>query len=143
MACIVYRTTENYLAVMYPNLDIGLTIEEIAEKDVPAGVTWEIAPDRPSRDHDWIGGEWVFVAPVVPVPEKVSRFQARAALYQAGLLAGVESFVASASPLIQIAWADAQEFQRTSPTINTLAAQLGWTEGQVDDLFRAAAQIVA
>ena len=143
MACIVYRTAENYLAVMYPNLDIGLTIEEIAEKDVPAGVTWEIAPDRPSRDHDWVGGEWVFVAPVVPVPEKVSRFQARAALYQAGLLAGVESFVASASPLIQIAWADAQEFQRTSPTINALATQLGWTEGQVDDLFRAAAQIVA
>lgn len=73
----------------------------------------------------------------------VSRFQARAAMLQADLLAAVEAAVAAADPMTQLAWSDATEWRRTSPTIATLGAALGLTEAQLDDLFRAAALIEA
>lgn len=79
-----------------------------------------------------------------PVPASVSRFQARAALAMAGLLPAVDAAIAaSGSVIAQIAWADAQVFERRSPTIAGLAAAIGLTEAQIDDLFRAAAEIVA
>lgn len=78
-----------------------------------------------------------------PVPETVSRFQARAALLDAGLLGAVEVALADAGPLAQLAWAEAVEFRRTSPTIAALSAAIGLTDEQVDSLFRAAAQIEA
>lgn len=74
---------------------------------------------------------------------KCSRFQARAALHIAGLLSSADTAVAAAPVLTQIAWADAQEFQRASPTIAALAPALGLTEFDIDDLFRAAMQITA
>lgn len=76
-----------------------------------------------------------------PVPEAVSRFQARAALLQAGLLSAVEDAVAAADPMVQLAWAEAVEWRRQSPNIIALGAAIGLNEAQLDDLFRAAAQI--
>ena len=73
----------------------------------------------------------------------VSRFQAMAALLDAGLLSQVNAALADAGPLAQLAWAEATEFRRNSPTIAGLAAGLGLTDTQVDDLFRAAALIIA
>lgn len=72
---------------------------------------------------------------------KVSRLQARVALLQAGLLPQVEAAVAAADPAVQMAWADAIEFRRFSPTILALSAQIGLTDTQLDDLFRAAALV--
>lgn len=78
------------------------------------------------------------------VPQSVSMFQARTAMRRAGLLASVETAVAaSADPEIQDAWEYATEFHRASPTIAALAAQIGMTDAQVDDLFRVAATITA
>lgn len=73
----------------------------------------------------------------------VSRFQAMAALLDAGLLSQVNTALADAGPLAQLAWAEATEFRRNSPTIAGLSAGLGLTDAQVDDLFRAAALINA
>lgn len=73
----------------------------------------------------------------------VSRFQARAALHGAGLLDRVEAALAEADPLARIAWADAQEFRRLSPTMTTLGAALGLTDTQIDALFDQAALIAA
>ena len=73
----------------------------------------------------------------------VSRFQAMAALMDAGLLSQVNTALADAGPLSQLAWAEATEFRRNSPTIAGLSAGLGLTDTQVDDLFRAAALITA
>jgi len=73
----------------------------------------------------------------------VSRFQAMAAIMDAGLLAGVNLALAGAGPLAQLAWAEATEFRRNSPTIAGLAAGLGLTDIQIDDLFRAAKLIEA
>ena len=73
----------------------------------------------------------------------VSRFQAMASLLDAGLLSQVNTALADAGPLAQLAWAEATEFRRNSPTIAGLASGLGLTDTQVDDLFRAAALITA
>jgi hypothetical protein len=45
--------------------------------------------------------------------------------------------------MAKLAWADAQEFKRTSPTIATMAAELGLSDTDLDDLFTQAAQIDA
>ena len=79
------------------------------------------------------------------VPQIVSRFQARAALHLAGLLETVETMMAlpETPALAKLAWADAQEFKRNSPTVLSLSASLGLTEAQLDALFTTAAGIDA
>lgn len=81
----------------------------------------------------------------VLIPQIVSRFQARAALHLAGLLDDVEALMAAPGTpaLAKLAWADAQEFKRTSPTVQTMAAAIGLTEAQLDELFTTAAGIDA
>ena len=39
---IIYKTENNELAIVCPAIDCGLTIEEIAAKDVPNGVEFKI-----------------------------------------------------------------------------------------------------
>lgn len=80
----------------------------------------------------------------VPVPQEVSRFQARAALLQAGLLESADLAVAASNdPFLQLAWKEAVAFPRSSPGIAALAPALGLTDEDLDDLFRAAALITA
>lgn len=82
--------------------------------------------------------------PYTPVPQVVSRFQAKAALAQAGLLAQADAVVAaSGNAVLQLAWTEANQFQRNSPGIAALAPALGLDSAGLDDLFRAAAGIVA
>ena len=81
--------------------------------------------------------------PENPVPQVVSRFQARAALHIHGVLADVEAMIQSADPIAQMAWADAQQFERPSPTIAAIAAALGWTDDFIDELFITAGGITA
>lgn len=108
-------------------------------------------PDDIGNRHRAMIAEWEaegntiepYIAPPPPVPQVVSRFQARAALYGAGLLDDVETAIATSDPLVQMAWADAQEFQRNSPTILALAGVLGLSESDVDELFITASGIVA
>lgn len=107
-------------------------------------------PERPSDFHRWINGRWVFTQ---PVPESVSRFQARAALLGTpslhedftNMLDEVEAFMASAQvdPLARLAWTDALEFKRTSPTILAIAPLLDLSDDDLDQLFIAAAGIDA
>lgn len=84
-------------------------------------------------------------APTVQIPQSVSRFQARAALHLAGMLEAVETMIAlpETPVLAKLAWADAQEFKRNSPTVLSLSASLGLTEAQLDALFTTAAGIDA
>jgi len=79
------------------------------------------------------------------VPQCVSRFQARAALHLAGLLDDIEALMAAPETpaLAKLAWADAQEFKRNSPTVQAMAAAIGLTEAQLDELFTTAAGIDA
>ena len=78
-------------------------------------------------------------APIVPA--QVSRFQAKAALAQIGKLTAAEAAVmASGAVVLQLAWAEANDFRRDSPGINALAPLIGL---DLDALFIAAAQIEA
>jgi hypothetical protein len=74
----------------------------------------------------------------------VSRFQAKEALRQAGLLQIVDQAINSSdNETAKLAWTEAVEFRRTSPTILAISSQLGLTEEQIDDLFRAAKTLEA
>lgn len=79
-----------------------------------------------------------------PVPEEVDRAQARIALHQAGLLSQVEAIIAdpATDPVTVIAYNDAKIFRRDSVVLQSLAAALGLTEQELDDLFLAASQVV-
>lgn len=77
------------------------------------------------------------------VPQQVSRFQARAALYQAGLLDQVEAAIAAPGTdmMLKLAWQDAQTFKRESQFVAGMAQALGLSAQQLNDLFIAASQI--
>lgn len=119
----------------------------IARTDDVTGHVEILEPDHP----DWAAAVAAEPAAYVepdpepePVPQMVSRFQARAALHLSGHLAAAEAVVAaSPDPLVAMAWAEAVEFRRTSPTIAALAAVIGLDGPQVDQLFRLAATIEA
>lgn len=76
---------------------------------------------------------------------KISRFQARATLLQAGLLDEVEAHMAlpDTDQFTKLAWSDAIEFRRQSPLVEAMKPILNLTDEQLDDLFRFAATIFA
>ena len=74
---------------------------------------------------------------------RVSRFQARVALLDAGLLGDVETAIANADVITQMAWTEATEWRRNSPTIATIAEALSLTDEQVDNLFIEALKVQA
>ena len=83
--------------------------------------------------------------PPLAAPQSVTKFQAKAALFGAGLLDQVEAYmVLPDTPAItKLAWTETLHFERASPTVAGLAALLGLTPGQVDDLFVTASGISA
>lgn len=79
-----------------------------------------------------------------PVPQEVSRFQAKEALRLAGLLSQADAIVAaSGNATLQNAWGNANSFKRNSPGIAALAPALGLDSAGLDNLFRTAAGVVA
>ena len=86
-----------------------------------------------------------YVIPPPAVPATVTRFQALATLAAGGWLDTVHVYI-DALPrnnVQRLAFENATDWERISPTVNALAAMLGLTDAQVDDLFIAAAQVSA
>lgn len=124
---------------------------------IPAGAIDTSPPVVPAgKAALWQASSWVFVDPPVTPgsepppsvdgpPQVVSRFQARAALHLAGLLDQVEQIMADPQTpvLSRLAWQDAQEFRRSSPTLLALADQLGLSAEALDQLFITASEIQA
>ena len=81
--------------------------------------------------------------PTDPIPLSVTRFQARAALWLAGLLDDAEAAISQAHPLSRIAWEQANVYRRDSPTVISIGQQLGLSEADIDELFKTAASITA
>ena len=72
----------------------------------------------------------------------ITRFQAKAALLNAGLLEQVDAAVAASDdPLVKLAWSEAQTFERISPAILAITDDLGMAPQEVNDLFIAAKKI--
>ena len=78
-----------------------------------------------------------------PVPASIKASQARVALHRAGLLPAVTALVAApeTDEEIRIFWEYEVDLDRTSPALNAMAAALGLTSAQLDDLFRTASQV--
>lgn len=79
------------------------------------------------------------------IPQTVTRFQALAALDQAGLLGQVEAIISDpqTASIMRLAFNEALTFERDSPTVTTLAAALNLSGSQVDALFVTASGIKA
>lgn len=57
---IIYPTPEGGVAIIVPAPDCGLTIEEIARKDVPAGVDFRIVDAADIPDDRTFRNAWEF-----------------------------------------------------------------------------------
>ena len=76
-----------------------------------------------------------------------SRLQAKAILYQNGILEEVDALVGNSDFLVQLAWKEAQTIRRSSPLIEMLKSQLTWidntpiTDEDLDTLFEEAKKV--
>jgi hypothetical protein len=59
---IIYPTPEGGVAIIIPAPDCGLTVEEIAAKDVPAGVPFRIVEAADIPDDRTFRNAWEFSA---------------------------------------------------------------------------------
>jgi len=86
-----------------------------------------------------------YIAPPTPIPSTVTRFQALAVLAAGGYLDTVRTYMATLDQdnVQRLAWENATDWERSSPTLTALAQMLGLTDAQVDDLFIAASQVSA
>ena len=86
----------------------------------------------------WKGGQERLDAMTAP------RFQAKAALDDAGLPDQVESYMAGEDVprRVKLAWEEAS-FRRGSNMVDDIGAELGLSESEIDALFQEAQQIEA
>ncbi len=122
----------------------------------PAG-TVEVSI-RPSADHQWQNGAWVYVAPPpqpVVVPDMVAKLALVRAMREVGLDGqpvttgsiwdAVKAAIAQAGGAVEEDWQLANHIPRADPTINALAAQLVPTDPPrqqlLDGLFLRAAEL--
>jgi len=86
-----------------------------------------------------------YVPPPPSIPASVTRFQALAVLAAGGYLDTVRTYIATLDQnnVQRLAWENAADWERSSPTLNALAAMLGLSDAQVDELFVAAAKVSA
>lgn len=80
--------------------------------------------------------------PPAPVPAEVSPLQAALALQAFGFLEDVEAAVSAGGQVAQLAWQRATVYRRDSQLLVEIAAAVPGLANQLDDIFRAAAQIV-
>ena len=98
------------------------------------------APD--GTDHAVLVAVAAKFAPITPpIPEQVSRLQARLALIEVDLWDAVVAYFADPdrTPAEMAFWEDAQTWRRADPVIAAAGTALGLTAEQIDELFRNAA----
>lgn len=114
---------------------------------------WEAVVDLRGTSY-WVDGvpyviqkigeevpEGASLIPPEAIPSVVSMRQARLSLLQAGLLASVNTAVASGSEADKITWEYATEVRRDDDLVQNLSVALGLTPGQLDDLFTTASNL--
>lgn len=69
---------------------------------------------------------------------KVELYKLKIILDQMGDLDTIETIIASKSKGVQLAWQNANTVRRNSPTVAGLAQEMGYTELQLDDIFKNA-----
>jgi hypothetical protein len=118
-------------------------VHNMAVADAPLGPDWIAAGPHVRIGDVWDGGEFrpAAAAAAEPVPESVTRLQARLALIDAGRWADVEAWAAdpARTDVERAYWADSPIWRRADPVLAAAAAALGMDSDAVDALFRAAA----
>lgn len=144
---IVYQLPNGTSAVISPAEGSGLTIEEIAAKDVPVGTPYSIVEDSDLPE------------PSLPVPQEMSFAQMLIGLVAEGWITQAEGMAwlggnvpAPVSALIA-QLPQSQQFAalaravrpsvvlRNDPLVAGLAALQGKTDVQMDDFFRTYASV--
>ena len=103
----------------------------------------QITPEYSELIQQAIENVVPYVPPPPEIPYSVTPFQAKAAMYGAGIYNQVMTLINDVNTpiLTKLAWEEVTEFTRDSPLLNGLAQSLGLTSEQVDNLFITAAQI--
>ena len=128
-----------------------VTVVEMSEEQATAALTaFEVvhllaADSKCAGGWSYAGGDVVAPSVTVPVPAEVTMRQARLALLAAGLLDDVEAAIAGmdepAKTAAQIEWEYSNALERDNTLVAILGPALGLSSNQIDDLFRAAAQL--
>lgn len=117
-----------------------------ADADFAAAQGW-IVSDTASIGDTWDGLEFAKPpAPPAPVPASVTRRQAREALLNVGLLDDVDMAIAGIADeterrRAEIYWMDSATFERNSAMLGQIAASIGLTDAEIDELFIAASAL--
>lgn len=91
----------------------------------------------------WDGSAWEVVTPQ-PAPElfaALTPWQVRQVLTQSGKRQAVEDMINAGSLELQDAWRYASEFKRDNPFLVQMAAAMGMSDAEVDDMFRLGATL--
>jgi hypothetical protein len=89
-------------------------------------------PIAPENAKDvWNGSSWVRAVILIPLTPR----QIRLVLNAAGLRDAVEGAVAAATRDVQDMWEFSQEYKRDDTVLTGMAAQLGLSDSQLDNLF--------
>lgn len=138
----------------------GMADESPLEKGVwlvPANAT-ALEPPIAREGHlvKFEAGSWEYAEIVTPepapepeqsrIPTSITPRQAKLALLSAGLLDDVDAAIeaipdAATKRVAQIEWEYAQDVRRDWPMLNQVAAQMGMTDAQIDELFIMAAAL--
>lgn len=97
----------------------------------------------PDDFHIIEDGQWVYSQQREREAMVLTRYQARAALHDAGLLDDVAALMEDVDTPAEITlmWEHKERIRRTHSATIQMATALGWTDEQLDDLFRAGMQI--
>jgi hypothetical protein len=146
MQVIVFKNDSNGVSILTPILDSGLTIEEIAEKDIPLLngeprpyliLDDSELPDRIDRDRWKIQGNSVIIDESIPLPETIREIDARRlrlALHQLNLLDTIETAIATLGRTAQIEWEYATIIKENYPLVISLSTELGLNVGEIFDI---------
>lgn len=137
---------ETVIAEAPPDASWFLTESEPAPEHNPA--THTRVPGAPYFGSGVIKLPWVILPkPPAPVPAVVTNSQCRDALTLAGIMPGDVMAVINLIPdpvqkqLATNKWEYANVIERNHPMIALMAPLLGFSEAQIDDLFRQAANL--
>ena len=127
-----YLTSSDAVRYIVGNVHYVIPFD-LSNSDYQQYLAWVAEGNTPEPD----------IEPPPPIPSTVTRFQALAVLAAGGYLDTVHTYIDALprSNIQRLAFENATDWERTSPTLAALATMLGLTDAQVDELFVAAAQV--
>jgi len=134
------------LKYMFPSIDL---LAECRLQDDGAGpyiAQWNRPEPQPTQAEIEAAYPAALAAAQRAAIPSITRAQAKAALIITGLIAQVQPAIDAIPDPLQRAlaqndWDERLHFERSNPTLAAMAAALGMTDAQLDDLFALAATL--